>query len=190
MKQLPQRPRFPQRQKQRGAILLFCLVFLAVLTMMGVSGMESATLEERMSANMRDHELAFNAAESALQAAEAWLILQNNLPITSTDGTTTVWAEDSMDPAANDGLYWWDHANINGAWWTNNGDAITDVAEVAEQPRYLIEQYRTVDTGQSIAIGSGEVTVPRIFHRITARGVGVNANTEAVVQSTFVQSYD
>lgn len=190
MKTLPQRQRFPARQQQRGAILLFCLVFLAVLTMMGVSGMESATLEERMSGNMRDHELAFNAAESALQAGEAWLILQNNLPITSTDGSTAVWAEDAMDPAANDGLYWWDHNDINGTWWTNNGDAAANVAQVAEQPRYIIEQYRTVDTGQSIAIGSGEVTVPRIFHRITARGVGVNPNTEAMVQSTFVQTYD
>lgn len=190
MKKLPHRHRLPAPRKQRGAILLFCLVFLAVLTMMGVSGMESATLEERMSANMRDHELAFNAAESALQAAEAWLVTQNTLPITSTDGSTTVWAESSMDPDNADGLYWWDHNNINPTWWTNNADFIANVAEVAEQPGYVIEQYRTVDTGQSIAIGSGEITVPRIFHRITARGVGVNATTQAVVQSTFVQTYD
>jgi type IV pilus assembly protein PilX len=182
--------RFPGQQRQRGAILLFCLVFLAVLTMMGVSGMESATLEERMSANMRDHELAFNAAESALQAAEAWLVNQDTLPITATDNSTDVWAEDSMDPDDADGLPWWHHNGIDNTWWTNNGDAISDVAEVAAQPRYLIEQYRTVDTGQSIAIGSGEVTVPRIFHRITARGVGINPNTTSVVQSTFVQTYD
>lgn len=182
--------RFPGRQRERGAILLFCLVFLAVLTIMGVSGMESTTLEERMSANMRDHELSFNAAESALQAAEAWLSAQNTLPITATDNTTDVWAEDSMDPDTDDGLYWWDHAGIDNTWWTNNGDAITDVAEVAAQPTYIIEQYKTVDTGQSIAIGSGEVTVPRIFHRITARGVGINANTTTVVQSTFVNTYD
>ena len=171
---------------------MFCLVFLAVLTMAGVAGMESATLEERMSGNMVDHEVAFNAAESALQAGEAWLVQQNILPITSTDGTTDVWAEASMDPDANDGLYWWDHADINAAWWTNaqNTDPITDVAQVAAQPRYVIEQYRTVDTGQSIAIGGGEVTVPRIFHRITARGVGINPTTTAVVQSTFVQTYN
>ncbi len=190
MKMHRQQQKFPGRQRERGAILLFCLVFLAVLTLMGVSGMESATLEERMSGNMRDHEVAFNAAESALQAAEAWLILQNALPITSNDGSTTVWSVDAMDPSVVDGLYWWDHADIDPTWWTNNADAIANVAQVAEQPRYIIEEYRTVDTGQSIAIGGGEVTVPRVFHRITARGVGVNATTEAVVQSTFVQSYN
>ncbi len=192
MSRRQKRPEFKGPQRQGGAILLFCLVFLAVLTMAGVAGMEAATLEERMSGNMRDHEVAFNAAESALQAGEAWLVLQDTLPITSTDGTTDVWAEEAMDPDANDGLYWWDHGDIDNDWWTNatNTDAITDVAQVSAQPRYVIEQYRTVDTGQSIAIGSGEITVPRIFHRITARGVGINPTTSAVVQSTFVQTYD
>lgn len=180
----------PVPRGERGAILVFCLIFLAVLTMMGIAAMESATLEERMSGNMRDHEVAFNAAESAMQAAEAWLVSQNTLPITSTNGSTPVWAEDSMDPDVADGYYWWDHASINSTWWTNNGTDIDDVAQVSEQPRYVIEEYRTVDTGQSISLGSGEVTVPRIFHRITARGVGINPTTQAVVQSTFVQTYD
>ena len=37
------------RRRQKGAILVFCLVFLAVLTTLGVTGMESTILEERMS---------------------------------------------------------------------------------------------------------------------------------------------
>lgn len=177
-------------QKQQGAILVFCLIFLTVLTMMGVSGMESTTLEERMSGNMRDHELAFNAADSALQAGEAWLIAQAPvLPTVSADGSTGVWATDAADPDGTDGLYWWDHGNIDATWWTNNGIAITNVATVAAQPTYLIEQLTTVTSGQSIAIGSGESSVPRIFHRITASGSGVNVGTRVSVQATFVQSY-
>lgn len=175
--------------RQKGAVLIFCLVFLAVLTMMGVSGMESTVLEERMSSNMHDYNLAIQSAESALKNAESWIAQQATLPTTSVDGTTTVWAENSMDPLATDGLFWWDHANITAAWWTSNADALSGVSEVAEQPSYIIEQYRTVDSGQSIAIGSGENTVPRIFHRITARGVGINASTEVKLQSTFVQTY-
>ncbi len=175
---------------QNGAVLVFCLVFLTVLTLMGTSGMESTTLEERMSANMVDHEAAFAAAESALQAGEAWLIQQTLLPTTSDDGTTTVWSEDSPDPDPNDSLFWWDHGNVNSSWWSSNGDAISGVAKVADQPRYLIEQYKLVDNGESIAIGSGETTVPRYFHRITASGVGLNPNTRVSVQATFVQSYE
>lgn len=190
MKKVRTEPSFSKQKHQKGAILVFCLIFLTVLTMMGVSGMESTTLEERMSGNMRDYTMAFQSAESAIKAAEAWLVAQANLPIVSADGSTTVWSENAMDPAATDGKYWWEHANMNGNWWTNNGIAITDVAEVSEQPRYIIEQYRTVDSGQSIAIGAGEVTVPRIFHRVTARGVGINPTTTVSVQTTFVQTYD
>jgi type IV pilus assembly protein PilX len=185
-----QQPSFARHQRQKGAILVFCLIFLTVLTMMGVSGMESTTLEERMSGNMRDYTLAFQSAESALKSAEAWLVVQVNQPIVSGDGSTTVWSENAMDPAAADGRYWWEHANMTHDWWTNNGDVVNDVAQVAAPPRYIIEEYRTVDSGQGIDIGSGSATVPRVFHRITARGVGVNAATAVTVQSTFVQTYD
>ena len=57
-----------QRQ-QRGAILIFCLVFLLILTMMGVASMESTVLEERMAGNTRDTAIAFQAAEAALRDA-------------------------------------------------------------------------------------------------------------------------
>jgi type IV pilus assembly protein PilX len=186
-------PAMPQRQQ--GAVLVFCLIFLTVLTMMGVSGMESTTLEERMSANMVDHETAFNAAETALQAGEAWLVAQQTLPIVSTDGSTVVWQEDSMDPSTvgggnNDGKYWWDDNAVGATWWTNNALAPSNVPGVANQPRYLIEEFKTVDTGQSIALGGGESTNPRVFHRITARGWGIANTTSAMVQATFVQTYD
>ena len=71
-----------------------------------------------------------------------------------------------------------------------NGVAITDVAEVSQQPRYIIEEYRSVDSGQSISIGGGGPTEPRVFHRLTARGVGINPTTSVSVQTTFVQTYD
>lgn len=190
MRNMRSQPSFTKQKRQKGAILIFCLIFLTVLTMMGVSGMESTTLEERMSGNMRDYTMAFQAAESAIKDAEAWLILQGNLPIVSGDGSTRVWSENSMDPAADDGKYWWEHANANGDWWTANGVAIADVAEVSEQPMYIIEEYRSVDSGQSIAIGAGQTTQPRTFHRVTARGVGVNPTTSVSVQTTFVQTYD
>ncbi len=190
MQKMRRTPKLASRCRQKGAVLIFCLVFLAILSMLGVSGMESTILEERMAGNMQDYTLAFQAAESALKNAEAWLVAQDTLPTTSTDGSTTVWAESSMDPAANDGAYWWDHVDIDATWWTANGDALSNVASVNTQPVYVIEEYRVVGTGQSIAIGGGEVTLPRTFHRITARAVGVNATTEVKLQSTFVRTYD
>lgn len=190
MKTMQKPTRIDLPRKQKGAILVFCLVFLGILTVMGTSGMETTVLEERMSNNMRDYSMAFQAAESALKNAEAWLVAQNTLPIVSGDGSTRVWSENAMDPSATDGKYWWDHANMTSAWWAANGDSIAGVADVAAQPAYLIEEYRTVDNGNSLAIGSGSVPRSRIFHRITARGVGLSGTTAVQVQSTFVQSYN
>lgn len=189
MNKMRSSPHLARHGKQQGAILIFCLVFLAILTLMGVSGMESTILEERMSGNMRDYTLAFQAAESALKNAEAWLVVQTTQPITSDDGSTSVWAENAMDPDDTDHDYWWDDANIDASWWGTNGTALTGVANVSTQPVYVIEEYRTVNTGQSIAIGGGESTVPRVFHRITSRAVGVNTNTEVRLQSTFIRAY-
>ena len=76
MQKMRRTPKLASRCRQKGAVLIFCLVFLAILTMLGVSGMESTILEERMSGNMRDYTLAFQAAESALKNAEAWLVGQ------------------------------------------------------------------------------------------------------------------
>ena len=143
-----------------------------------------------MSGNMRDYTMALQSAESAIKAAEAWLAVQANLPPVSGNGSTPVWIENSMDQSATDGKYWWEHASADGTWWNNNGVAITGVAEVSAQPRYIIEEYRAVPSGQSISIGGGETKVPRVFHRVTARGVGVNATTSVSVQTTFVNTYD
>jgi type IV pilus assembly protein PilX len=177
--------------RQRGAILIFCLVFLLVLTMMGVSSMESAVLEERMAGNLQDQNAAFQAAETSLQTAEHWLLDQQFWPETSTDGSTTVWERDAADPDNSDSLHWWQDASRDDSeWWEDNAIAVAGVEGVAAEPRYLIEELSEISTGQSIAIGTGQEPRVRVFHRVTARGTGVGDTTVVQLQSTFVKSYD
>lgn len=64
---------------QTGAALITGLIFLVVLSMIGVTAARMSTLEERMSGNMRDRSLAMQAAEMALRDAEADL---NNIFLT------------------------------------------------------------------------------------------------------------
>ncbi|HYC48333.1 MAG TPA: PilX N-terminal domain-containing pilus assembly protein [Thermoanaerobaculia bacterium] len=56
-------------RRQRGAVLIVTLLFLVVLTMLGVTAMTSTTMEERMAGNTRDASLALQAAEAALRDA-------------------------------------------------------------------------------------------------------------------------
>lgn len=161
--------------KQRGAVLVFCLVFLAILTLMGVSGMESTILEERMSGNMQDANTAFQAAESALKVGEAWLSVQGSKPATSTDGSTVVWELDAMDPDTGDTTDWWSDSARDASWWSANAQATTGLQGVAAQAGYIIEEYS----------GSGN----RTFHRITARGVGQNSTSTVKLQSVYAKAY-
>lgn len=59
----------PQR-RQSGAILVIALMFLVLLTIIGVSSISGVTLEEKMAGNLYQQNIAFQAAESALRDAE------------------------------------------------------------------------------------------------------------------------
>ncbi|MCO6062603.1 PilX N-terminal domain-containing pilus assembly protein, partial [Pseudomonas sp. MOB-449] len=60
-------------QKQKGAVLLVCLIALLALTVLGVTAMSGSTLQERMAGGARDYNVAFQAAESALRVGEDYV---------------------------------------------------------------------------------------------------------------------
>lgn len=177
----------PNNTSQQGAVLVFCLVFLTILTLMAVAGMDTSIVEERMAGNMQDYNQAFQAAEVALEEAESWLSDQIELPLSSSNGTTTVWLSDSPDPDS-DGDDWWQERNT--AWWTSHADSIVGLDQVAIQPQYVIEEFYVSTEGQSLAIGTGELPSTRVMHRITARGVGSSETAEVMLQSTYIRPYD
>lgn len=56
-----------QYKQQRGFVLILALVMLAVLTLIGVSSMNSANIELKATANAKQHQVAFNATQSLLE---------------------------------------------------------------------------------------------------------------------------
>ncbi len=56
-------------QKQNGAALVVGLILLVVITVLAISGMNTATTELAMARNDQNYENAFQAAESGLAAA-------------------------------------------------------------------------------------------------------------------------
>ncbi len=58
------------RNNQRGAILIIALIMLLLLTIIGLSSMRGTSLQESMAGNLRDSNLAFQAAEAALRQGE------------------------------------------------------------------------------------------------------------------------
>ena len=56
--------------RQQGSALIISLIILLLMTLIGVTAMQTTTLEERMTGNMRDSNIAFQAAEAALREGE------------------------------------------------------------------------------------------------------------------------
>lgn len=58
-----------RHNRQRGFVLVLALVLLAVLTLIGVSSMNTANMELKATANAQQHQVAFNAVQSVLEYA-------------------------------------------------------------------------------------------------------------------------
>ncbi len=56
--------------QQRGVALLMGMMMLLVLTLISVSSMQGSTMQEKMSGNVREANLAFQTAEDVIRQAE------------------------------------------------------------------------------------------------------------------------
>ena len=169
-------------RKQTGVALFISLVLLLVLTIIGVSAVQTTSLEVRMTRNDHDSLLAFQAAEAALVDAERLL-----------DGPVSL---DDFRNAALPGYYpepvygqnnRWDDANV---WTGGTSIQAPAIAGVAGPATYIIEFISTVQIRDETAVqitpdfdGSGNNDV-QLF-RITARGIGGTDNARVLLQSTF-----
>lgn len=142
--------------RESGAVLVIGLILLVVLTLLGVQGMRTNVAQERMAFNMRERNLAFQAAEAALRQGER----QN--PNTGFD---------------NDDLPLPDPANWDGTAAAGGGSLAGFSTELAADPSFHM------GPPQYIRIG---LTLPpeyRLIYPVSARGVAAQVTSVVVVQS-------
>ncbi|MCY4270166.1 MAG: PilX N-terminal domain-containing pilus assembly protein [Gammaproteobacteria bacterium] len=145
-------------KKQGGMILLFCLVFLALLTLMAVSGLESILLHERVAANQRQSQNDFAAAGAALREAESALAGQ----------CPDVGAAFGAGLPGSGGL-WPQSVQSGSAWWQARGIAAAFPGG-GQAPRFHVESWRDPSLPQD-----REPLSEPIYYRVTASGSGLGA---------------
>ena len=59
--------------RQQGSALLVSLILLLILTVAGLAAINSSSLEEKVTGNFRDQQVAFHAGEAALLEAEQYV---------------------------------------------------------------------------------------------------------------------
>lgn len=176
--------------KQHGGALIVGLLILLVMSLIGVAGMQTSTLEEKMAGNRRDRELAFQAAESALRAGEAILSPAPDDSVFKCPSDTGAAGYYNADLRAT--TYggcdtttlppWQAFAETDWASTTKTFAASTGMTELAAQPRYIIEKVPFVMGGPTEA---GAPLPPNPLYRVTAHGVGGTPNAVVILQSTF-----
>jgi len=141
-------------------------------------------MQERMARNARDINLAFHATESAIRDAEKFLDTLN--------GTESFQAVNAND----NGLYVAADFDEVPNWkreglWNSSRVIVapTQIAGVAEQPKYIIEFMKTVvsdaDTLNIKNFGQNTESDPINIFRVTARGTGGMDTSHVMIQSTY-----
>ena len=166
------------RRHQAGMSLIMGLLFLALLSLLGLAGMRVSVLEERMAGNTQDRTLAFNAAESALRDCETVL---EGAALPAFDGTNGMY-----QPAALGATPVWESID-----WTAPGTArvhATTPAVAANAPRCIIEELPPLpNMGGSNSLAANKPLPDAGMYRVTARGVGAQPGTVVMLQSTYIR---
>jgi type IV pilus assembly protein PilX len=162
-------------RRQDGAALITSLMLLLVLTLLGLAGMQSSLLEERMAGNMGNRNMAFQAAEAALRDAEYYL---ENATLPSFNGTNGLY-----QPAAVGNTPRWEAVNWDD---TDSRDisGSNTITGVAQQPRYIVEDLGALPSNDQSLVAGQAMSDVRAY-RVTARGVGGSGLAQVVLQTTF-----
>jgi type IV pilus assembly protein PilX len=187
-----------QRQlndRQGGVVLVILLVILLLMTLIGVTSMQTTTLDERMAGNTRQRNLAFQSAEAGLRSGENLLQGTSVPAFGSTPGLLDPWIDVTSDPAYSTTLdvtsYWmaydWTTTSSQTAskWTDAESNEYTGSLDshLSEQPRYVIEHLYDKPSGGSLdAMHPG---APESWYRVTSRGVGGTANAVVILQSIY-----
>jgi type IV pilus assembly protein PilX len=181
-------PRLPSAQK--GMVLVVGLVMVLLITIVSLAAIRGSGLQENMAGNMRDRNIAFQAAESALREGEIIVSPANKtLPSFSCTPGQGACKDLSVTPA-DSVLY------LNkDAWTLAAKESTLEIKEVGAKPSYLIEELE-VDVGASAAaegsaidVGGMMSTGDAVPYRVTARGFGLSQDAEAIVQSAYKRRF-
>lgn len=160
---------------QRGVVLIAGLLILVILSLMGITTLQTSTIEEKMTSNMGQRQLAFQAAEAGLREAEVRLSglggIDSTLPILppASPGVTPVWDTTSRWTGANSQIA----SDLNASIY-------------AEQPRYIVEELQIMPVDDEVLDADNPVETETMY-RVTSRGVGGSGTAEVLLQITHLR---
>ncbi|MEH6576687.1 MAG: PilX N-terminal domain-containing pilus assembly protein [Amphritea sp.] len=184
--------------KQQGATLIVALVMLLLITMIALTSMQGTAMQQHMSSNMKDRDIAFQSAEVGLRVAEQWLASKNS-PNTysysskecSGESVCRVYKTGPQNNPVDDDL---DSLNTVQNWLDKSLDISAFnggvIKGVSEQPRVTIELMDSQPDDRDLGGGYGDSESGRNIYRQTARSTGGSGRAEVILQSHYAIRYN
>ncbi|WP_165770051.1 pilus assembly PilX family protein [Thauera propionica] len=163
------------RASQHGAVLIIGLIMLLVVTMIGLTAMQTSTQQERMAGNLHDRNLATQAAEATVRVAEEALTA-GLFPFTVSlvNGRFDI---ESVGTSAPDPLL--------DDWAANRVVLSADErVRAATAAVYRIEKLPNISFTNTLEAGKNKEL--EVF-TVTARAQGARANTVSIIQNTYTR---
>lgn len=163
--------------RQRGVVLVVSLLMLLVLTMIGLAATRGTTLEQRMTTNQNDQEVAFQAAEAALRSGESALAGAANLNF----GANTAGAYTLTTMTV-------DWKTID---WSPTGSAVVaynggiQPAPIVNPSYFIVYDPNAGSGGSGTSLAPDQPVADNYTYHIYARGVGLTGNSAVILESTY-----
>ena len=187
------------KKTQSGAVLVVALVMLLILTLIGVSGMSSVTLEEKMVSNMQNANKSFQGAEAALNECETFLREQATVVLHQSSKTSSLSdLQNKTHRVITTGVFptgWWQ----DNDFWDDYGNAsvITSIARTVASPdgvstaplcftEYIGNGTSSMDSDTSLYPGANSADA-KLVYRVTASSFGADTKSQSIVESLFVK---
>jgi len=167
---------FVARSRQSGTVLIVGLIILVIITMLGLTSMQTTTQQERMAGNLGDRNAAIQFAEGALREGEDELTraLANYEADESIGRFDVVTGTYAPDPLTDN--------------WSEHFKSATAVSmtslNVQVTPRYRIDRQPSISFSASIEAG---VKKDLEVFEVTSFSTTVRNDTVVVLQTTFTR---
>lgn len=181
------------RHHERGATLAIALMMLLLMTIIAITAVSTSTLEEKMSANLKDQNVAFQAAETGLREGEQLVYSFLAPPSKTGSAPANPLAEVWEYATPGDFL----DALHDKSWWTGNGVEYgmldgtgQDLTEPYLDPYYVVEARGTRNDSEEMPEPGYTAPPARHYYRVTSHGFGSTDRAKAMTQSNFVHRYN
>ena len=149
------------------------LTILMILSVLVISSAKTTVLQQKMTANLRDKELSFQSAESALKTGESYLLNKAKEDLAG-------------DFSGENGLLLFDiNRNLDkeSDWNALGGIEAVGMHQVVEKPVFIIEELPVFEIeGDSLSIPR---PVTSKFYRVSAKSKGGTSSSLSILQSMY-----